>query len=89
LERISLTIDTTIYRQRFGEGEYGGRNALWKVLCDRWFSRFIGPEMTVVDLVAGACEFINNIRCGPKIAIDHNPDVEKFVAPGVRCVVSG
>jgi SAM-dependent methyltransferase len=83
-----LTIDTKIYRQRFGEEEYGGRNELWKVLCDRWFSRFIGPEMTVVDLGAGACEFINNIRCGSKIAIDHNPDVSKFAAAGVRCIVA-
>ena len=86
-EQVQVTIDTKIYRTRFGEEEYGGRNELWQVLCNDWFSRFIGPEMTVVDLGAGACEFINNMRCGAKIAIDHNPDVKEFAGADVRCIL--
>ncbi len=84
---VRLTIDTKIYQTRFGEEEFGGRIELWRVLCDDWFSRFIAPSDTVLDVGAGACEFINNIRAGRKIAIDHNPDMKKFAAPGVECIV--
>jgi predicted SAM-dependent methyltransferase len=32
----------------------------------------------VVDIGAGYCEFINNIRCGLKYAVDLNEDTQKF-----------
>jgi len=82
-----LTIDKNIYRVRFGEEEAGGRIELWRVLCDHWFSRYVPPNSTTLDLGAGACEFINNIKSEQKIAIDHNPDVERCAGTGVRCVV--
>jgi len=82
-----LTIDTKIYQNRFGEEEFGGRIELWQVLCKDWFSRFIAPDATVLDLGAGACEFINNIAAGRRIAIDHNSSMTKFAAAGVQCII--
>lgn len=82
-----MTIDRKIYRTRFGEEEMGGRIELWRVLCEYWFSRYIPPTSTTLDLGAGACEFINNIRSARKYAIDHNPDVVNFADGSVECIV--
>ena len=65
----------------------GGRIELWQVLCTHWFSRYIPPDATTLDLGAGACEFINNIVSAKKYAIDHNPDVERFAGADVKCIV--
>ena len=83
-----LTIDKQIYRNRFGEEEMGGRIELWQVLCNHWFSRYVPADSTTLDLGAGACEFINNIRSSRKYAIDHNPDVTKFAGDDVTCIVA-
>lgn len=82
-----MTIDRQIYRTRFGEEELGGRIELWQVLCDHWFSRYIPPASTTLDVGAGACEFINNIPSAKKYALDHNPDVVNFALEPVECIV--
>jgi SAM-dependent methyltransferase len=38
----------------------------------------------VVDIGAGYCEFINNIRCARKIAVDLNPEVRRRANPDVE-----
>lgn len=75
-----------LYRHRFGDAETSRRNALWRVLCDDVFSRYVRPADSVLDLAAGRCEFINNIRCATRIAVDWNPDTSRFAADGVRVV---
>lgn len=42
----------------------------------------------VVDVGAGQCEFINNIRCGEKVVIDVNPDAKKFAGKGVKVLIA-
>ena len=84
---LPLTIDSKIYRTRFGEEESGGRIELWQVLCNHWFSRYVPASSTIVDVGAGACEFINNIAAAKKYAIDHNPDVVKSAAASVECII--
>jgi ubiquinone/menaquinone biosynthesis C-methylase UbiE len=44
----------------------------------------VRPDDVVIDVGAGYCEFINNIRCGTRIAVDLNPRVREFAAPGVE-----
>lgn len=73
-----------LYRHRFEERELPGKLAIWKVLCTDFFDQYVGPQDVVVDLGAGYCEFINNVRGGSKIAVDLNPRVREFAAPGVR-----
>lgn len=76
----------TLYKQRFPEQELARKHAIWKVLCRNFFSRYIKPTDTVVDIGAGYCEFINNIPAGQRIAVDLNPEVARFAGPDVRVV---
>lgn len=73
-----------LYRHRFEESELPGKLAIWKVLCEDYFSRFVRPDDVVIDVGAGYCEFINNIRCSKRIAVDLNPRVREFAAPEVE-----
>lgn len=75
-----------LYAQRFPEQDLAQKHAIWQVLCDDFFSRYVKPTDTVVDVGAGYCEFINNIRAGTRIAVDLNPDVRRFAAAGVRVI---
>ncbi len=75
-----------IYQTRFQELELPLKNQIWKVLCTDFFNRFVKPTDKVVDLGAGYCEFINNIECHTKIAIDLNADVKKFAHPNVQVI---
>jgi SAM-dependent methyltransferase len=73
-----------LYRHRFDAKELSKKLAIWRVLCEDFFSRYVEPGDVVVDVGAGYCEFINNIKCGRKIAVDLNPDVRKFAADDVE-----
>lgn len=73
-----------LYKARFPEQELPRKNAIWQVLCQHFFQRYVAPTDTVVDLACGYGEFINNIRAGEKIAVDLNPDSASFLAPGIR-----
>ena len=75
-----------LYQQRFPEQELAQKHAIWKVLCSDFFQRYVQPTDTVVDIGAGYCEFINNIRAGKKIAVDLNPDVQRFATADVRVI---
>jgi len=68
----------SIYADRFDKS-VTKRDVMWKILCEHYFQKFIEPNDTVLDLAAGYCEFINNIRCGKKIAVDLNRKT-KFMA---------
>jgi SAM-dependent methyltransferase len=78
---------STIYADRFDAGELQSKNVLWRVLCQNFFNRYIQPTDTVLDLAAGYCEFINNVRCAQKIAVDLNPDTKRF-ATDARVVLT-
>ena len=60
------------------------RNTLWRILCDDFFQKFIDGDATVLDLAAGYCEFINNIKCKEKIAVDLNPVTRERAARDVQ-----
>lgn len=73
-----------LYRIRFAEAELPRKNAIWKVICNDYFQRFIRPTDTVVDIACGYGEFLNNIRATRKIAVDLNPDAQKFLSADVE-----
>ena len=72
----------TLYKRRY-EGELAERNRIWKILCMHFFQPLVNKTDTVLDLGAGYCEFINNIVCEHKYAVDLNNDVSKFAAKDV------
>lgn len=75
-----------LYAHRFGHDEVV-RTDLWKVLCTRFFQRWVPRDATVLDVAAGHCEFINNIEAAERIAVDLNPDVLVRAAEGVQAHV--
>ncbi len=75
-------IEEIIYRLRFTKEEE--RNRLWQVLTKDFFQNFIGKNDTVLDLASGYCEFINNIKCKEKIAVDVNKDSKIHAGKNVK-----
>lgn len=73
-----------LYRARFPESELQRKNAIWRIICNRFLQRFIAPTDTVVDIACGYGEFLNNINAGKKIAVDLNPEARRFLAADVE-----
>jgi SAM-dependent methyltransferase len=63
------------------------RNTLWKTLCESFFQRFVQPEHTVLELGCGYGEFINNVQCSTKIAMDRWAGITEHLNPGVRAEI--
>jgi SAM-dependent methyltransferase len=72
-----------IYRRRFNEYECEQKNKIWEVLCPAFFQKYVPLDAVVLDIGAGYCEFINNIRCREKFAVDLNEDTPKHANPDV------
>jgi SAM-dependent methyltransferase len=83
-----LTTICDIYRNRFNEKTLRQKNEVWRVICEEYLQKFIAPSATVLDLGAGTCEFINNITCSRKYAVDLNPDTAGFAAKDVQVIQS-
>ena len=72
-----------IYSERFsGMAEY--RKQVWQILTSWFFSKWITPSSTVLDLGCGYCEFINSIQAETKYGMDLNPDSTFNAEPNVR-----
>jgi len=71
------------YAHRFSKDERMQKNEVWKVLCRHFFQRYVHKDDAVLDLGAGLCEFINNINCGTRYAVDLNPETVQLASPGV------
>lgn len=73
-----------IYKARFNEIKL--RNGLWKILVNNFFQKYISKNDTVLDVPSGYCEFINNIKCKSKYAIDINSDGKEFASKNVKFI---
>jgi SAM-dependent methyltransferase len=75
-----------IYQARFApNAEY--RRAVWRILIQQCFGRYLRPDSVVLDLGCGYGEFINQVDCATRYAMDLNPEAEQRVAPGVECLL--
>src|SRR5487761_1897732 len=72
-----------IYGNRF-EGTEEYRNRVWQTLIQNWFQRYIPADATVLDLGCGYGQFINNVRCARKYAMDLNPVSRTKLNPDVE-----
>ena len=63
-----------LYAFRFPPQVEKRRDAIWRVLCTRFFQRYVRDNDTVLELGCGHGEFIRNIKAGRKIAVDINPE---------------
>lgn len=74
---------SSIYTDRF-DASVDERKVLWEILCKDFFQRFVEKSDTVLDLAAGYCEFINNIECKSKIAVDLNENTKQMANKDVK-----
>lgn len=75
-----------IYETRFrASADY--RRAVWRVLIADFFGKYIKAQDTVLDLGCGYGEFINQVTCKTKLAMDLNPEAPKRVNGDVRCLL--
>ncbi len=73
-----------LYDTRFSAADRRAKDAIWRVLCEDFFQRWVPPDATVVDLGAGFCEFVNHIRCREKWAVDSDERLATWAAPDVH-----
>jgi|SRR5208337_2802281 len=73
-----------LYQTRFKEYERSQKSAVWKVLCNHFFQKYVASDAVVLDVGAGYCEFINNIQCKKKYAVDLNEDTINFAHSDVE-----
>ncbi|MDD5109055.1 MAG: class I SAM-dependent methyltransferase [Candidatus Omnitrophica bacterium] len=81
-----MQINKELYKLRFDENEKNCKNNLWKVLCKDFLQDFINPDSSVLDLGAGFCEFINNIKAKIKYAVDINPQLKEYANREVHVI---
>jgi len=71
-----------LYQIRFSD-RIKQRYNLWLILIKYFFQKFIDENDTVLDLGCGYGEFINQINCGKKYAVDLNSDSAKYLSKKV------
>lgn len=67
-----------IYQRRFEKTKIY-RNRVWQTLTSKFFQSFVNTKSSVLDLGCGYGEFIRNINCGKKFALDLNIDSKECV----------
>ena len=72
-----------IYSRRF-DAEEDYRNLVWKTLIAGWFQAQVPRDAAVLDLGCGYGQFINNVACGRKYAMDANPASRGKLNPDVQ-----
>lgn len=75
-----------LYARRFPEADLPKKDAVWRVLCTRFFQPMIRPNDTVLDLGAGHGEFLRHIQCRAKIAVELNGEARRWLPPEIRLV---
>lgn len=73
-----------LYKIRFERESLARKNAIWRVICNVFLSRFVDKSATVVDVACGYGEFLSNIPARRKIGVDLNPDAKTFLGKDVE-----
>lgn len=71
-----------IYTNRFAGSEIY-RDKVWNILTGSFFSRWVLPSHSILDLGCGYGEFINNVRASKKYGMDLNPASRERVGSDV------
>ncbi len=74
----------------YASGQYNPdprREIAWREII-RFLRPYIPTDSTVVDLGAGYCDFINQVRAAKKYAVDYSPDLSKFAHADVEKINS-
>ncbi len=71
-----------IYKTRFNDVEE--RKLIWRILVKDFFQQFVEKGDIVLDVGCGYGEFINNIICKKKLAIDLNKLSKKYLNKNIE-----
>lgn len=63
------------------------RSVLWQTLCREVFQGFVPEDGSVLELGAGWCDFINNIRSTRRVAVDIWPGTADQADAGVETLI--
>jgi SAM-dependent methyltransferase len=74
-----------IYNRRFAS-TVAYRKKVWAVLVSQFFSKWVGREDAVLDLGCGYGEFINQVACRKKWAMDLNPQAAEHLLSEVTLI---
>jgi SAM-dependent methyltransferase len=81
-------IESQLYRRRFSERDLTRQRTFWRPIC-RYLQRYVPSDGVTLDLGAGFCHFINNIRSREKIALDINEEnLRRYADKDVRIIVA-
>ena len=80
--QVNAELEKTYHRRFDADLEY--RNAVWRVLVREFFSRYIRASSHVLDLGCGYGQFINQIQCARRYAMDLNPASREVLQSGVE-----
>jgi len=87
VERRRDLLEADIYDRRFSDRELAAQRAFWVPIC-RFLQPYVDASGATLDLGAGYCHFINNIRSDRKYALDLNAkNLDRYAAAGVEKVV--
>ena len=79
-------LDSNIYQVRFSPEELRVARAFWVPICG-YLQRYVKADGATLDLGAGYCHFINNIKSKRKLALDINGEnLRQYAAPDVECI---
>lgn len=73
-----------LYQFRFQPEERARKQRVWAEICRYLEQRYVGPADTVLDVGAGDCSFVNQIRCARRLAVDLSPHLPEHAGPGVE-----
>lgn len=65
-----------------------GRTRVWKAICE-YLQRDVPEDASVVELGAGYCDFINQVKAGKRYAVDIDPQAGRYCDPQVRFLNTG
>lgn len=77
-----------LYQRRYSADDLHRMRGVWTVLVQDFFQRRIDPASSILDVGAGACLFINEVRAARRVALDANPELTRYAAPGVETLVT-
>ncbi|MBI3955359.1 methyltransferase domain-containing protein [Candidatus Gottesmanbacteria bacterium] len=78
---------SNIYQTRYNRVDEKKKEAIWQVLCSDYLQKYINETDSVLDIAAGHCEFINNIKCSKKYALDIDVRIRKYAHNEVEVII--
>lgn len=61
---------------------------MWCAIVDYISKKYLKEPTAALDLGCGYGDFINNLKCPNKFAVDLNPDAANYLAPGIKFINS-